>query len=486
MKRDFLTRLGALALLGGAFTQPVLAAGPQSALKTSLVDALPSVAQAMLLAQGPRDLPMKATPAPTPADASPTLTLDQAHAIALKNHPGIGAADFRALAANEVYRQARSGLMPQVNLYGSIVQAESANTRIMAGGLNNPSVFNRAAFGAGVSQLITDFGRTSNLSASAKLQASAESQNAQTTREQVLLEVDRNYFGVLQAQALEKVAKQTVDTRQLLLDRVSILASNKLKSDLDVSFARVGLEDARLLLQRAQNDFDSSLASLSAVLGYSEQQHFELVEASPAPIGSGSDLGPLVDRALRDRPELGSFRDQRDAALRLARSLRDARLPTISAVIATGDAPSHDVRLPDSYTAGGLQVSVPLFAGGFYQARQREAEFRAKAAGESLRAVEDNVTRDVRIAWLSLNNSRERLRTTEQLSRYAANAYELAEARYKAGSSSIVELSQAQLELTSAQIAETGARYDVLIQQSALNYQIGASLSASASGGSPD
>lgn len=418
-------------------------------------------------------------------DGGQTLTLDQAHAIALKNHPGIAAANYRALAASEVFKQARSGLLPQVSLYGSLVQAESANTRIMAGGLNNPSVFDRAAFGAGASQLITDFGRTSNLAASSRLQAGAESQNAETTREQVLLEVDRDYFGVLQAQALENVAQQTVDTRKLLLDRVSILAANKLKSELDVSFARVALEDARLLQQKAQNDFDSAMASLSAVLGYREQQHFTLVEAAPAPLGPENGISPLIDRALRDRPELASLRDARDAALRLARSLRDSRLPTVSAMIAAGDAPSHDVRLPDSYSAGGIQVSVPLFAGGFYHARQREAELRAKAASETLRTIEDDVTRDVRIAWLSLNNSRERLRTTEQLSRYAANAYQLAEARYKAGSSSIVELSQAQLELTSAQIAATGARYDVLIQESALSYETGG-MGASPGAGNPD
>lgn len=402
-----------------------------------------------------------------------TLTLEQAHAIALKNHPGIAAANYRALAAGEVFKQARSGLMPQASLYGSVVQAQSANTRIMAGGLNNPSVFNRAAFGAAVSQLITDFGRTSNLAASSKLQASAESRNAETTSEQVLLEVDRNYFGVLQAQALENVARQTVDTRQLLLDRVSILAANKLKSELDVSFARVALEDSRLLLQKAQSDFDSSLASLSAVLGYREQQHFNLVEEPSVAGAFANDLDPLIDKALRDRPELASFRDERDAALRLARSLRDSRLPTISAVITAGDAPSHDVRLPDHYSAGGIQLSVPLFAGGLYRARQREAELRAKAADESLRGLEDEVSRDVRIAWLNLKNSRERMRTTQQLSQYAANAYQLAEARYKAGSSSIVELSQAQLELTSAQIAATEARYDVLIQESALNYETG-------------
>jgi outer membrane protein len=484
MKRYFLTRLSAVALAGAACTQRALAADSDPALRASLADALPAVAQAVVLAQAAAQPSANSMTAPSPEGPSQTLTLEQAHAIALKNHPGIAAADYRALAAGEVYKQARSGLMPQVNLYGSVVQAESANTRIMAGGLNNPSVFNRAAFGAGVSQLITDFGRTYNLAAGTRLQASAESQNARATREQVLLEVDRSYFSVLQAQALENVAQQTVNTRQLLLDRVSILAANKLKSELDVSFARVALEDGRLLLQRAQNDFDSALASLSAVLGYREQQHFDLVETNPGPMGSETDVSALIDKALQDRPELASFRDQHDAALRLARSLRDARLPTISAAIVSGDAPSHDVRLPDSYTAGGIQVSVPLFAGGFYQARQREAELRAKAAGESLRNLEDAVSRDVRIAWLNLNNSRERLRTTEQLSRYAENAYQLAEARYRAGSSSIVELSQAQLELTSAQIAQTGARYDVLIQQSALNYAVGGLASASPAVGS--
>jgi outer membrane protein len=469
----------AIAASAGRVVAAEATAPPHAPPRSNLVDALPKAARAAILAQAQPGPGSMSAPTPAPGSGPQPLTLEQAHAIALKNHPGIAAADYRALAAGEVFKQARSGLLPQVSLYGSLVQAESANTRIMAGGLNNPSVYSRSAFGAGASQLITDFGRTSNLAASSKLQASAASQNAATTREQVLLEVDRDYFGVLQAQAVENVARQTVETRQLLLDRVTILAANKLKSELDVSFARVALEDGKLLLQKAQNDFDSTLASLSAVLGYREQQQFNLAQETPPPAGYGNDVAPLIAKALQDRPELASVRDERDAALHLARSLRDARLPTISAVVAVGDAPSHDVRLPDSYSAGGIQVSVPLFAGGLYQSRQREAELRAKAAGESLRTVEDDVTRDVRIAWLNLNNSRERLRTTEQLSRYAANAYELAESLYKAGSRSIVELSQAQLALTSAQIAATGARYDVLIQESALNYETGGMMGVS-------
>lgn len=406
--------------------------------------------------------------------APKTLTLEEAHDLALKNHPDIAAADYRALASQEVYRENRAALLPQASLYGSAVQAESANTRIMAGGLNNPTVYSREAYGVGISQLITDFGHTSNLAASSKLQASAAAHTAAATRDDVLLEVDRDYFNALRARAIVNVARQTVETRQLLAERVSVLAANQLKSELDVDFAKVALEDARLLLQKAQNDLDSSLASLCTALGLPDLQQFELADRDP-PLGTASqDVGALIAAALHARPELARFRDEHEAALHLARSMRDARLPTISAVVAAGAAPSHDVRLPNDYAAGGIQISVPVFAGGLYEGRQHEAEFRAKAAAESLRTIEDQVRRDVRIAWLNLTNARQRLQTSEQLAQYAGNAYQLAAARYRVGSASIVELSQAQLELTSAQIGATTARYDVLGQESLLDYETGA------------
>jgi outer membrane protein len=474
MRRTFANRAACAALPNGA-SQVFCATAAFTLVCATLICASFARAQATGEADGARIQAASGVEGPqaaAPAQPTQTLTLDQAHAIALANHPGIAAADYRARASGEVYKQARSGLLPQATLYGSYTHADSANTRIVAGGLNSPMVFDRSALGTGASQLITDFGRTSNLAASSKLQATAESENAVATREQVLLEVDRSYFGVLQAQALENVARQTLDTRQLLLDRVSVLAANKLKSELDVSFARVALEDARLLMLRAQNDVDSAMASLSTVLGSRDVQQYKLVEEAPPPIGSEGDVSALIDEALRNRPELASLRDERDAAERFALAMRDARFPTVSAVVAAGDYPTHDVRLPNTYSAGGIQLSVPLFAGGYYKAKQSEAQLRARMAAESLRSIEDNIVRDVRIAWLNLINARERLRTTQQLSRYAADAYQLAEARYKTGISSIVELSQAQLELTSAQIAETGSRYDVLIQQSALSFEI--------------
>jgi len=186
-----------------------------------------------------------------------------------------------------------------------------------------------------------------------------------------------------------------------------------------------------------------------------------------------NDVSGLIGTALQNRPELLSLRNEHEAAVHLARSQRDARFPVVAAVGTFGDSPTHDSRLPDNYAAGGIQLSLPLFAGGLYLARQHEAELRAEAADELLRTAEDNIVRDVRIAWLNLNTAQERLRTTVQLLNHATEAFNLAQARYQVGSSSIVELSQAQLELTSAQIANTNARYDVLIQKANLNYQTG-------------
>ncbi len=404
----------------------------------------------------------------------PILSLASAQEVALRNHPQIAEANYRALAAQEVVKETRSGYFPTANLYATAVGADSGDTRILAGGLNNPSVLDRAAGGVAVNQLITDFGRTANLTASSKAQAQAASQNVNVSREQVLLQVDTGYFGALQAQAVLHVAQQTLDTRQLLLDQITALATNKLRSELDVSFAQVELEQARLLLQKSQSDAAAAMATLSTALGYHEYHQFQLVE-QPLPANAATnDVSELVQIALAQRPELLSLRNERDAALRYAKSQRDSRLPTIAAVGVAGDSPDHDSRLPDNYLAGGVQLSLPLFAGGLYLSRQHEAELKARADAELLRTVEDNVIRDVRIAWLNVNNALEQLHTTEKLLRHAAEAFELADARYQNGISSIVELSQAQLNLTAAQIANTNARYDVLIQEANLNYQTGA------------
>jgi outer membrane protein len=407
------------------------------------------------------------------AEDSPQLTLPEAHAAALRSHPQISVADLRALAARQVTRQFRSAFFPTLSANVVAVGTANENTRLSAiGALNNPGIFDRNAEGLMLSQLITDFGRTANLTGSAKLRAQAEANNAQATREQILLAVDGAFFAGQQAQSVTRVAEQTVAARQVFLDQVSVMASNKLRSDLDVSFARVNVEDGRLLLSKAQNDVQAAFAQLANLMGLREQKTYRLVE-QPLPPELATNISEFVQQALQARPDLLSLRNSQEAAFKFARAERALRYPSISAVGSAGLVPIGDTALGDNYAAAGLVLTLPLYTGGLLSARQQEAELRARAADESLRDLENNVVRDVRIAWLNSQNAFDRLRITGQLLDNAKQSYELAQARYTNGISSIVEFNQAQLNLLSAQIAYADTQYEYLLRRSALNYQTG-------------
>ena len=100
--------------------------------------------------------------------------------------------------------------------------------------------------------------------------------NAVATADQIKLAVDQAFYNALQALAEQKVAEQTVSARQLVSDQITTLFQNKLRSQLDVSFANANLAQAKLLLLDAQNNYQAALSTLSQVLGYTAQQQFEL------------------------------------------------------------------------------------------------------------------------------------------------------------------------------------------------------------------
>jgi len=403
----------------------------------------------------------------------PELTLVQAHEAALRDHPLIHVGDLKALVMRQNARQAQAGFFPNLSANVVAVGTAKENTRLAAiGALNNPSIFDRNAEGLMISQLITDFGRTANLAGSAKLQAEAAADNAQATREQILLAIDAAFFAAVQAQAVTRVAEQTITNRQSFLDQVNELAKVKLRSELDVSFARVNVEEAKLLLSKAQNDLNGGFAQLSTLMGLREPKEYRLVEGPLLPEVS-TNVSEFVQQALRERPDLLSLRNQREAAIKFARGEKALSYPTISAVASAGVVPIRDPALPENYAAAGLVLSVPLFAGGYYSARREAAQLEAQADAERLRDLEDNIIRDVRVAWLNTQNSYDSYRITGQLLENAKQSYELAQARYKQGISSIVEFNQAELNRVSAEISYASTRYEYLIQQSALSFQTG-------------
>jgi outer membrane protein len=417
---------------------------------------------------------VQAPPAAVP-QSLPKLTLQEAEAIAVQNHPQVQAAQYEVNYANQQIVENRSAYYPNVS--GDLTASQANNlARIGAGDISAPRLFDRVSPGVVIRQLITDSGRTSSLVASSRLQAQATAQTSQATRYDVLLQVNRAYFDVLHAQAVVKVAEQTVGARQLLSDQVTELARNNLRSQLDVSFADVNVSEARLLLLRAQDAVQQALAELGRAMGSDQPANYQLVE-EPLPASPPATTDPLVAQALNNRPELAGLRFSRDAAYKFADAEKDLSRPTVSAIAVGGFIPYINTPptapIPLEYEGIAANVSIPVFNGHLFSARRQAALQRAMESDQRLRDEQQRLSRDVRVAWASANDAYQRIDVTAQFLRQAALALDLAQGRYSLGLSSIVELTQSQLNLTQAEIENLNAKYDYQTQYSALQYTIG-------------
>jgi outer membrane protein len=185
------------------------------------------------------------------------------------------------------------------------------------------------------------------------------------------------------------------------------------------------------------------------------------------------DVAPLLVEAFQNRPEIISQGLDVKSAQSYATAERDLWFPTISAAGVTGLAPYRQESLPSRYAAAGFNVNVPLFNGRLFNAEHTEATARARAQEQFLRDLENRITQDVRTSWLNVISAYQRLSLTQQLLDQTTQAFDLAKGRYGLGLSSIIELSQAQLSLTEAQVEQVSAQYDYESQTANLNYQLG-------------
>jgi outer membrane protein len=402
------------------------------------------------------------------------MTQADAEKLAIENNPRVSVTRLLALAQHQVVRETRAAELPTGT--ASITAEDALNaSQISAGSLTASRLFEHAGAGGGFTQLITDFGRTSNLVASSKLQEKAQNASALASTQDIVLAADQAFFNALQAHALLKVAEQNVSTRQTTETQISELTKNKLKSTLDLSFADVNLSQAKLLLLDAQNNVDSTMAALDAVLGLDRQETYDLVLDDAALKAPPTDADQLLQLAFQQRPDLQALNYTQQAAVKFSHAQRDQMLPSISAAGTVGTVPIRPAQyyLNNWWGGIGVNMNIPVFNGFLYQAQAKEASIRAQAASEQTRDLRDRIVRDVRTAWLASNTAYQRVAVTGELLKEANLALKLAQSRYQLGLSSIVELSQAQFQQTDAAIGNTDAQYQYRLALSTLNYQIG-------------
>ncbi len=206
------------------------------------------------------------------------------------------------------------------------------------------------------------------------------------------------------------------------------MTNNFLRSKLDLTFAQVNLSQAKLLQLDAQNNVESTIAALTAILGYDKRIRYELIEESIEITAPPPDADPLIDLALKQRPDLQALTYAQEAADKFSRAQHELVLPTIGALGVVGGTPvrpdcidgcSSNFFTSSWFGAIGVNVSIPLFNGFLFRAEASEATANAKVAAENTRDLRDAVVRDVQTAWLSANTAFQRVGVTDELAKEA-------------------------------------------------------------------
>jgi len=409
------------------------------------------------------------------AQAAPqgALTLEQAEGAALANQPRVIAAALRAQAADQQIRAARSSLLPTVAFNATGALVADTSTAIAVGNITTSSISDRFAYGGGLTQLVMDFGRTSALVRSARSSAEAQKDVATLTRAQIRLNVREAYYQVLGAEAVLRAAQAALTNRQLVVRQLSALAASQLRSTLDVHFAQVLEDEAELAVVHAEGIVAERRAALATAMGSEKPITALLVDASVSQDTLPGAIDTLLATAQSQRADLNAAQAQQHAAEAFAQSEKRLSYPALSAVAAAGQIPYHDHTLQGDYAAAGFNLNIPIFNGGLFAARRAEAEYEARARAHDAQQFSLEVNEQVRDAWSRAEEARKSLDVTARLVAQSKEALRLAQDRYDAGLGSIVELNEAQLNETSAEIQAADAEYTWLTRRAELDFAAG-------------
>jgi outer membrane protein TolC len=401
------------------------------------------------------------------ADALPRKSLDECIAIALAQQPRLKAAGSTVDAARERVWQSAAAYLPQVgaNYQANYRQATSGSLTGGGGafgGPKGPRVFNFYSTGVTLSQVLFDFGQNLALIHRARALESSAAADAQTERDAIVFEVSQAYLGLLAAQRLLVVANETVRQNKQHLDLAQGRNDVGFAPRFDVTQASVQLASAELARVTAQKNVTLGRETLRNAMGMSGPLDFDVVDVlGQPPVKLGDE--EAVETAYANRPELVSIAAQQKAQALQIDALTKDYLPKVGGN-ANYTRSGDDYPLQESWNIGAV-VSLSVFNGGLTTAQVGEARANLAVLEANAETLRQNVALEVRQSLENVREGVEAIRVAEKGSRQARENLELAEGRYATGISSIIELSDAQASLASAEanLVQTLVNYRVAV-----------------------
>jgi TolC family type I secretion outer membrane protein len=380
------------------------------------------------------------------------LTLDEALRIALAYHPSVAQATQAVAAAAAQVTQANAAYWPSVDAGASYGQRTSNSQ-----GTKESSDTSESYSGSiGLDALIYDFGKTPAAVRQARARRVAAECSLRAARNDVAYGVRTAYLDLGKAQELLQVAEQAVRQYSAHLEQVKAFADAGRRIRYDVTKAEVDLGNAQLNLIKARNDLTTARATLNRSLGLAEEPGYR-ISAPPSDELAGK-TDELMAVARRQHPEILALKAQEAVA---------------SAAVDAAIADLYpELRLRADYGLSGsafplvwnwsatLQSALQIFNGARNTATIEAATAELRAARARLADREQQIHLDLTRAVSQLESTRQGMTLTTLIVRQARESLDLIDERYKLGKASAVEVTDAQVALTSAQAEQVKARFE--------------------------
>jgi outer membrane protein len=402
---------------------------------------------------------------PPPA-AAVRWSLGDVVATALTRHPLVAQADAETRAAVARRGQADAGRLPQLaatadfNWYEAHSSTSGEQLRATA-----------TSVGGTVSQLLTDFGRTGASVAGASDLAAASAQSARSSRVEVMFAAEVAYFNVLRALNLQSVRRETLHQREALQRQAQAFFDTGLKAKIDLVRAEANLSQARADAASVEHEVHTARLILLNRMGIDGPVDFELAGPPDVTEAAGT-IEDWLREADEKHPDLAALRLQLAAARNNLLAAQRGNNPSITANGSLGWAGTDELPSERAWSIGA-QLSVPVFDGHLTRYQAAEAEAGVAAAEFALNDRRREVRLLVAQAAQAISDAAEQLAASEKAREAFAENLRLATGRYEAGAADIIEMIDAQLQITTAETNLVRDRFDQALALAVLYRALG-------------
>jgi outer membrane protein len=394
----------------------------------------------------------------------PTLTLDEALRIAETNAFSLQIAQSNVERTRQRIAEARALQGPRLN--GSVTYTRYDRESSQNGVVFSPIDQTIAALQLSMPIDITGVVARGIRATEVALRAAEEIVGSE--RNNLRQRVRRDYYAVLQAEAQVKVNEEALANAR---ERYNVTAKEVeagTKARIDLLRIDTQVRQAEADVIAAQNAVRLAKQNLNNTMSRPIETPFEPVDVPALPqVETPADT--LVSRAQARRPDLLAQQFTVQQLELVRRAQEGGNYPTLNL------AANHNQSLGSTglgarreNTFGSLTVNVPIFDSGVTRARVKQARQDEEQAKVNLEQLLLAVSLEVRSALSNLTDAWQRYEVAQKGVEVAAETYRLAKIRYDAGEAILLEVVDAQTELTRAQTNLVQARYAYLTAFAAL------------------